>query len=61
DLAAAGDRVAELALRVPLVRPALFLAADGVDVSGTEPARDDPDQRPATDVFDTAPAWRRTG
>ena len=32
-----------------------------VDVSGTEPARDDPDQRPATDVFDTAPAWRRTG
>ncbi|WP_271798924.1 MULTISPECIES: ABC transporter family substrate-binding protein [Dietzia] len=61
DLAAAGDRVAELALRVPLVRPALLLAADGVDVSGTEPARDDPDQRPATDVFDTAPAWRRTG
>ena len=64
DLAAAGDRVAELALRVPLVRPALLLATDGVDVSGTDPVRPGRgEQGPSrvSDVLDTAPTWRRTG
>ncbi|MCT1711372.1 ABC transporter substrate-binding protein [Dietzia cinnamea] len=63
DLVAAGDRVADLALRVPLVRPTLLLATDGVDVSGpgTDPDGGARATRPVTDVFDTAPTWRRTG
>lgn len=64
DLVTAGDRVADLALRVPLVRPALLLASDGVDVGGTTADAGGPDDqgpRRVTDVFDTAPTWRRTG
>ena len=63
DLVAAGERVADLALRVPLVRPTLLLATDGVDVSGsgTDPDGGAQATRPVTDVFDTAPTWRRTG
>ncbi|WP_255583907.1 ABC transporter family substrate-binding protein [Dietzia sp. ANT_WB102] len=64
DLAAAGDRVAELALRVPLVRPSFLLSADGVDVGGVAPAspgRGEQDPGRVSDAFDTAPTWRRTG
>ena len=67
DLVAAGERVAELALRVPLVRPTMLLATDGVDHGGpgTAPAGPDgdADRRPrsVTDLFDTAPTWRRIG
>lgn len=61
DLAVAGDIVAGMALRVPLVRPSFLLAADSVDTpwgeavhtAGTEP-------RIVSDVFDAAPDWRRT-
>lgn len=55
DLDAVGDRVAELALRVPLARPSYLLAADTVDTG----ADDGP--RLVPDVFETAPTWRRNG
>lgn len=70
DLAAAGRRVADLALRVPLVRPTLLMATDGVDAgragsdgsgSPTGPDGGGRAADPVTDVFDTAPTWRRTG
>ncbi|AWH93890.1 DNA repair protein [Dietzia lutea] len=64
DLVAAGELVADLALRVPLVRPTLLLATEGVDVSGpgADPVGGGAQAaRPVTDVFDTAPTWRRTG
>ena len=55
DLAAAGELVARLALRVPLVRPGLMLSVDGVDTGTSGAALD------TSDFFDTAPTWRRTG
>lgn len=66
DLEAAGYRVDQQALRVPLVRPRLLLAGDGAQWVGqgaTErPTRFAPDApRLVTDVFDAAPTWRRTG
>lgn len=61
DLTAAGDLVAEQALRVPIVRPGLLLSDVGVDVTGTQPGGIDTAPPMVSDVFDTAPTWRRTG
>lgn len=63
DLEEAGALVAEQALRVPLVRPTLLLAGDGVDLSGRATADAPEAQSPRTviDLFDTAPTWRRSG
>lgn len=68
DLVEAGDLVAEQAVRVPLVRPTMLLADDGVELSGRSSAGSSPDDAAGarvpltvTDVFDTAPTWRRTG
>ncbi|MDV8000613.1 ABC transporter family substrate-binding protein [Rhodococcus sp. IEGM 1408] len=64
DLTAAGDLVANLALRVPLVRPGLLFSGVGVDGIGTggpRPGGIDPAPPMVTEVFDTAPNWRRTG
>ena len=63
DLEIAGGLVVEQALRVPLVRPTLLLADDGVDLTG-DFAGDDADAaspRTVTELFDTAPTWRRPG
>lgn len=57
DLAEAGDLVGELALRVPLVRPTMLLADDGVHTSGREPGTE---PRTVTEFFDSAPTWKRT-
>ncbi|PAY23157.1 DNA repair protein [Dietzia natronolimnaea] len=61
DLETAGDLVAEQALRIPLVRPALLLSGDGVEVTGTDPGGADAEPPMVSDVFDSAPTWRRTG
>ena len=61
DLTAAGDLVADHALRIPLVRPGLLLADDGVEVTGTGRGGVDAAPPMVSDVFDTAPTWRRTG
>ncbi|MET3860338.1 ABC-type transport system substrate-binding protein [Dietzia sp. 2505] len=61
DLAAAADLVADHALRIPLVRPGLLLADDGVEVTGTGPGGGETAPPMVSDVFDTAPTWRRTG
>lgn len=63
DLEEAGALVAEQALRVPLVRPTLLLADDGIDLSGrsTVGAPEEQSPRTVTDLFDTAPTWRRSG
>lgn len=61
DLAAAGEMVAEQALRIPLVRPGLLFADDGVDVTAAQPGQVDTTPPMITDVFDTAPTWRRSG
>ncbi|EYT63399.1 DNA repair protein [Dietzia sp. UCD-THP] len=61
DLETAGDLVAEQALRIPLVRPALLLSGDGVEVTGTDPGGADAAPPMVSDVFDSAPTWRRTG
>lgn len=62
DLEEAASLVAEQALRVPLVRPTMLLADDGVDLSGA-PEGDAPEQAPrtVTALLDTAPTWRRPG
>ena len=64
DLTTAGDLVSELALRVPLVRPTMLLADDGLEMGGPPAAEDDTDvsvARTVTDVFEAAPTWRRNG
>lgn len=63
DLAAAGDLVAERALRVPLVRPGFLLASNAVDLAMPSPlpGADRATRALVTDVFDAAPTWRRTG
>ena len=68
DLEAAAERVAELALRVPLVRPGLLFsgAEGGSGIIGRDgsPRTEGPGTagpRLDTEVFDTAPTWRRTG
>lgn len=64
DLEEAGTLVAREALRVPIVRPTMLLADDGVDLSGGHAGDDAPaEQRPrtVTDLFATAPTWRRSG
>ncbi|WP_231750596.1 MULTISPECIES: ABC transporter family substrate-binding protein [unclassified Dietzia] len=61
DLETAGDLVAEQALRIPLVRPVLLLSDDGVEVTGVGPAGADAAPPMVSDVFDSAPTWRRTG
>ena len=63
DLEEAGALVAEQALRVPLVRPTLLLADDGMELSGRPAADATEGQTPraVTDLFDTAPTWRRSG
>lgn len=64
DLEEAGALVAEQALRVPLVRPTLLLADDGVELSGrssADGARGEQTARTVTELFDTAPTWRRSG
>lgn len=63
-LTTAGDLVSELALRVPLVRPTMLLADDGLEMGGPPAAEDDTDvsvARTVTDVFEAAPTWRRNG
>lgn len=61
NLAAAGDLVAEMALRVPLVRPSFLLAADSVETPwGAAAQTVGPEPRIVSDVFDTASDWRRT-
>lgn len=63
DLVKSGDLVAEQALRVPLVRPTMLLADDGVSLTGPESTGDTTDQwrpRNVTELFDSAPTWRRT-
>lgn len=64
DLIKAGDLVAELALRVPLVRPTMLLADHGVHLAARPVADGAPvvaTPRTVTELFDTAPTWRRTG
>ncbi|WP_216693135.1 ABC transporter family substrate-binding protein [Dietzia psychralcaliphila] len=61
DLTAAGDLVAEQALRIPIVRPGLLLSDDGVDVSGTQPDGVGTAPPVVADVFNTVPTWKRTG
>jgi len=61
DLTVAGDLVADLALRVPLVRPGLLLAEDGVDLTGIRRDRVDPAPITVSDVLGAAPTWRRSG
>lgn len=58
-LRAAGELVADLTLRVPLVRPSFLLSGDAVDTSDGDVAG--PGPHVVTDVFETAPTWRRTG
>ncbi len=58
SLAEAGGLVADLALRVPLVRPSYLLSSDSLEtgtVVGPGSAEDT-----VADVFDNAPTWRRT-
>ena len=61
DLAAAADLVADLALRIPLVRPGLLLAGHGTDPIGAAAGRSGPPYPTVSDVFATAPTWRRDG
>lgn len=63
DLEEAGALVAAQALRVPLVRPTLLLADDGMDSAGqsADEAPGERSPRTVTDFFDTAPTWRRSG
>ncbi len=64
DLGTTGDRVADLALRVPLVRPGLLLAGVGADRIGAQLQRSGPVESATplvTEVFGTAPTWRRSG
>ena len=63
NLEEAGTLVVEQALRVPLVRPTLLLADDGVDLTGgsTEDGSASESPRTVTELFDTAPTWRRPG
>lgn len=63
NLEEAGILVVEQALRVPLVRPTLLLADDGVDLTGgsTEDGSVSESPRTVTELFDTAPTWRRPG
>lgn len=61
-LRAAGDLVADLALRVPLVRPSFLFSGNAVDtVDGEGDMAGGGGPRVVPDVFDTAPTWRRTG
>ncbi|WP_050815317.1 ABC transporter substrate-binding protein [Dietzia alimentaria] len=64
DLSTAAELVAEQAVRIPLVRPTLLLSENGVD--GVRSGRGRPDSgadrpRGVTDIFGTAPTWRRIG
>ena len=64
DLATAAELVAEQAVRIPLVRPTLLMSENGVDGlrSGTvPPGAAEGTPRAVTDIFDTAPTWRRIG
>ena len=64
DLSTAAELVAEQAVRIPLVRPTLLLSENGVD--GVRSGRGRPESgadtpRGVTDIFGTAPTWRRIG
>jgi len=58
DLAAAGRLVDALDLRVPLVRPRHLLGSDATTAGPGAPGATPPSD---TEVFDTAPTWRREG
>lgn len=62
DLAAAAELVADQALRIPLVRPALLMSENGVDVPSSDAARPGTDATGVvSELFATAPTWRRIG